>query len=101
MQKKAKTTAKKTSPRSSTRFKPDPLTLAILNPKINSDSSIVSLVLNESLTGCALLVHSDDRFKKGQKVVVKVGNLHELTSEIIWITQLEEEIFKLGLKYLE
>ena len=102
MDKKTKVSPKKTlAPRASIRFKPDPLTAAILVPKINSEVSIVALVLNESQTGCALVVNFEDRFKKGQKVVVKVGKLHELTSEVIWVTKLDENIFKIGLKYLE
>ena len=102
MDKKTKATAKKTiAPRATTRFKPDPLTSALLFPKINSETCLLTLVLNESQTGCALLINTEDGFKKGQKVVVKVGNLHELTSEVIWVTEIDENIFKLGLKYLE
>lgn len=101
MAKKVISAAKEIRPRTFTRFKPDPLTTAVLVPDINGKISLVTLVLNESATGCALLIHFEQKPKKGQKVVVKVGNLHELTSEVIWAKEIDENIFKIGLKYLE
>ena len=84
-----------------TRFKPDPLAVAYMSLKNTSLNPVVGLILNESFTGCAILVSTEDRFNLNQKVFVKVGNLHAMAAEIMWSTQLDENIFKLGLKYLE
>lgn len=88
-------------PRSATRFKPDPLTVAYLSLKATGTGQLVGLILNESFTGCAVLINTEERFKLDQKVFVKVGNLHAMAAQIIWSTQLDENIFKIGLRYLE
>lgn len=87
--------------RHATRFKPDPLTIAQLSVKSDFTAQIAALVLNESFTGCALLITTDETFKKDQKVHVKVGHLNAMAASIIWIIQIDESIFKVGLKYLE
>lgn len=87
--------------RHATRFKPDPLTIAQLSIKSDFTSQIAALVLNESFTGCALLVTTDEKFKKDQKVHAKVGHLRAMAASVIWIIQIDESIYKIGLQYLE
>ncbi len=107
VEKKSKGTAKQKNqtrpikPRHSIRFTPDPLTTALVDLKTASEfnPSIVALVLNESFTGCALLLSCDHLLKKDQIVSVKVGLLDPIKAQIIWIKNLEENIFKIGLKF--
>jgi len=87
--------------RHSIRFTPDPLTTALIELKNNSTfkPSLVALVLNESFTGCALVLSCDQLLKKDQILKVKVGNLNPMMAKIIWVKHLEENIFKIGLKF--
>jgi hypothetical protein len=101
--KKVVVAKKKTQERHSVRFSPDPLTVAVifqLNDKAMTPA-LVALVLNESFTGCSVLVNHDVPFKKDQKVKIKVGELAAMQAKVIWVKNLEESIFKIGLKFLE
>ena len=91
-------------PRKSIRFKPDPLTVALIDLKPKSagfNPSLVGIVINESYTGCAIVVASDLKLKKGTKLKIKVGNLSPLKGEIVWLKTLEENIHKVGILLLD
>jgi hypothetical protein len=91
-------------PRKSIRFKPDPLTVALLDLKPKAQTfnpSLVGLVINESYSGCAILLATDLKLKKETKVNIKVGNLSPLKAEIVWLKTLEENIHKVGIRLLE
>jgi hypothetical protein len=88
-------------PRKFTRFKPEPLTFASMSTKPDLTPHIGALVLNESFSGCSLLLTTSEKLKKDQKVHVKVGQLGAMSAVIVWIVQLDESIFKVGLQYLE
>lgn len=89
--------------RRSVRFQPDPMAVAQVDFKVSKDfkPTLVGIVLNESYTGCALVVASDEILKKGRKLKVKVGALSALKGEIAWVKTLEENIQKIGIKLLE
>lgn len=89
--------------RKSIRFQPDPMTIAWMDFSNSKDfePTLVGLVLNEAYKGCALIVASDEPLKKEQKLKIKVGRLSPLKAQIAWIKNLEENIFKLGIKLLE
>ena len=94
---------KKIQERHSIRFSPDPLTVAVvfqLNGKALTPA-LVALVLNESFSGCSVLINHDVPFQKDQKVKIKVGQLAAMNAKVIWVKNLEESIFKIGLKFLE
>lgn len=90
-------------PRRSIRFTPDPLTIAVLslNPDKVFRPSLVGLVLNESFGGCSILINHDDTLKKDQLVIIKVGQLGLMKAKVVWIKNLEESIFKIGLKFID
>ena len=90
-------------PRKSVRFKPDPLTVALVDLKKskNFEPNLVGIVINESYSGCAIVVVSDLVLKKGTKVKIQVGQIPPLKGEIMWIKNLEENIHKIGVKLLE
>lgn len=107
MKKKTKVSSKKVSSRSlkrPIRFTPDPLTIAVLfseNSPPSETLSIVGLVLNESFGGCAILINHDGGLKKDLKLKIKVGQLSPMRANVIWVKNLEESIYKVGLKFLE
>lgn len=85
------------------RFKPDPLTVALIDHNNSKEFSPqhVGLVINESYTGCAIILAADLEFKKGAKIKIKVGQLSEMKANIVWVKNLEENIYKLGIQFLE
>ncbi len=87
-----------------TRFKSDKLDYALidLNAKGKSfNPDVVALLINESFTGCAVLITHDDYLKNGAKVKVKVGHIDPIPAQIVWVKILEENIQKIGLRYLD
>jgi hypothetical protein len=86
------------------RFKPDDNALALIDLKTTGKDftpSISALILNESFSGCALVLASNDIIKTGTKIKIKIGNLSVMKAEIVWSKVLEENIQKVGVKILE
>jgi hypothetical protein len=85
------------------RFKPDlgDYGLIDLEPNKNFAPSIMALLLNESYSGCAMLTVLEKPIDKGMKVKVKAGRLAEMMAEVMWIHPIDENIFKIGFRYLE
>lgn len=94
---------KKSPIRRPIRFVPDALTIATLSTHSQKDfkPNMVALVLNESFSGCALLVNGDNVLKKEQKVMIKLGQLDAMPAKIAWVKNLEESIYKIGVQFLE
>jgi hypothetical protein len=63
--------------------------------------SLVAMVINESFTGCAVVLASDVPLKKDMKIKIKVGNLEPMKAQVAWFKTLEENIHKVGVKLLE
>lgn len=91
-----------TSIRKSVRFTSDPLMTAIISykSKVSFKPENAAIVLNESFTGCALLLKSDDGFTKDQDIVLKLGDFDPKRAKIVWVKNLEENIYKIGIKWL-
>lgn len=89
--------------RKSTRFQPDPMTIAQLDFATGKDfrPTLIGLVINESYTGCAIILVMDEVPKKDLKLKIKVGALSPLKAQIAWIKNLEENIYKVGIRLLE
>lgn len=94
-------TEKYLKPRKFTRFRPDPLTVAYLSlaSSSNFEPELAAVVINEAYAGCSILLNSDETFKKDQKVQIKVGPLAVMKGKIVWIKNLEESIYKIGIKF--
>ncbi len=95
---KAKTKAPK---KRSIRFAPDPGTLAAVGFNNGTDKAftLFGLVLNESSTGCALVVMSDKKLKKEMECSCIVGHLPNTPAKIRWVKELEKGLLKLGIEY--
>lgn len=59
----------------------------------------VGIIINESATGCAIVVPANRRLKVGDTVVVQVGKMNPVQSTIIWRIDLDKDVVKLGIKY--
>ncbi len=94
---------KNIKPRKSIRFRPDPFTLAYFSfkPTTPFKADLVALVLNESYTGCSLFFNTENKVKKDQKISIKVGQLAVMQAKIVWIKNLDENLFKVGIKFLD
>ena len=84
------------------RFPADALSVAHLD-WIESGSfrpTEMALVFSESQGGCGLvLLHQDVNLR--QKIRVKVGDLQEILGEVVWKHQLDNDVLKIGVRYLD
>jgi hypothetical protein len=87
------------------RFPPEPGIFAVVDTDISSDvfdPKFNALVVEYNpMSGCGLIFTGNISFSAGTKLRVKVGDLSPLTSEVIWIRLLEDNIFRCGMKFLE
>lgn len=90
-------------PKRSIRFEADPMTLGYIDLEGSKefDPHLVGIVVNESYAGCSLVLVSDIELKLKQKINIKVGALDPIRANIAWLKHLEENIYKVGIKYLE
>mgnify|MGYP000904760218 FL=1 len=103
---KSKATTSKKVVRRAIRFKPDPGDYALvdmLNIENASDfrPTLLGLILEESAKGCGIVVLSNMVLKVGTFCRVKVGRGPALKAEVRWRKDLDEEVMRLGLLYLE
>jgi hypothetical protein len=59
------------------------------------------LIVNESFTGCSLIVLSSVDIEKGDTVRVQVGKLKAMESEVRWVKKIDRDIVRIGLLYKE
>lgn len=81
--------------RKSTRFRAEEPAFAILNRKV------ASLAFSESAKGCGLVVLSTSCPDEGDEVVVKVGALAALKGVVRWRKEIDSDVCKIGIEYLE
>ncbi|MGK5088479.1 hypothetical protein WDW86_13045 [Bdellovibrionota bacterium FG-2] len=94
----------KPNQRKSIRFSPDPGTLAQIEIPLKDGAFApkdVGLVLNESNRGCAVVVTRKSFLKAGELWRIKIGHLEPLKAQIKWVTELDMDVQKVGLQYLE
>jgi|GEM_PF-881127 len=91
--------------RKSVRFPPDPLDYAVLDWSDSKDKQFqpgtVGLLVNESYSGCAVIIVSESKPQDGAKLRIKVGAIGPLGAEIVWIKNLDDTIYKLGIHFIE
>jgi hypothetical protein len=86
------------------RFKPDSQTLATLSfqeSKKNFSADLQALVITESFGGCGLVTFRSPKLNPGSVCTIQVGKIGPLEAEIRWRVDLDEDLMKLGIKYLE
>lgn len=87
------------------RFKPDPGTVANIDFKDGAEFTpqLTALVVNQSYKGVALVTLADDalKVKVGDIVLIQVGDLAPLKAKVVWKAELDPEVVKLGISFLE
>ena len=75
----------------------------IQNFKSNKEfhPSVPALVIDEAFNGCGIVVLNDAKLKVGTLLRIKVGQLPVLKAEVRWVQEVDEELTKCGLSYLE
>lgn len=58
-----------------------------------------ALLVNESYSGCSLVMVGDIPLELDDQVRVKAGNLEVAQAQVRWIQQLDERIIKIGVAY--
>ena len=86
----------------SIRFPPDPGTLAEVTFELprQKKTTLFGLVLNESASGCALVLTSDFKLKEATICECRVGHLSKTPASIRWVKTLEKDLYKIGLEYI-
>jgi hypothetical protein len=77
------------------RFNPDMGDIAWINGKTPG------LIVNESYTGCSLIVLSPAEVEKGDVVQVQVGKLKTMESEVRWVKKIDSYVVRIGLLYMD
>ncbi len=57
-------------------------------------------VMDDSFHGCGLLVNSDEKVSKGQKVLILIENIEPIKAQVMWVQSIGDTQFRIGVKYL-
>ena len=90
--------------RKNIRHAPDPGTFAQIDMSTKTPTfrpEYLGLVVEESYTGCGLVVVDMPKLKKGVKIRIQVGSVHPLKAEVKWRNDLDEQVARVGVQYLE
>ena len=93
--------------RKTLRFSPEEGMIAMIDPAASTDKShfqavLPALIVDEALEGCGLVVlKRQHSMNEGDQCLVKVAELDPLLAEVRWIRELDEDVEKIGLMYLE
>ena len=68
---------------------------------MNSEKQFYALVTTEAYGGCGVVVNADEDWKPGLKCLVEIGKLSPLVAEVAWVRPIDEEIVRVGFRYLE
>lgn len=83
------------------RYPADPNTLAEIECRTpdGRDVTLFGLVVNESMTGCAVVLVTDEKLRMDDSCVIKVGPLSAVDATVRWVNLLEKGIVKVGIEY--
>jgi hypothetical protein len=86
------------------RARPDPLDHAEIqfgvSPEFKPDA--VGLIVDEApMGGASVVILSTSKVHEGLECRVKVGRLQPLRAQVRWIRELDKEILRVGLRFLE
>jgi hypothetical protein len=92
--------------RRSLRFPPDEGAVAWIDPSVHEDKhafkpTVAALVIDEALNGCGLITLAQDWLREGAECMVRVGQLAPLRAEIRWVKDLNDDVLKIGVVFLE
>lgn len=90
--------------RKNIRFRPDASVIAQIDfggATAEFKPTASALVFSEAYTGCGLVVLTADLSNLESTIRVKIGDLAPLTGEIVWVRELDSEVCKVGVRYLQ
>jgi hypothetical protein len=91
--------------RKNLRYKPDRLEFALVMFDASKGSWIpddTALIIDESaVAGAQLVLKFTDRCKPGDQVRVKIGSLDPVLGEIVWRREIDSDLFRIGVRFLE
>ncbi len=86
------------------RFSPGALDTALIQKSSAEGAFVpdfVALILDEAaMGGCGLIVRADPWFEKGKVCYVKLGAMAPYRSEIVWLGELSDKVFHLGIRFV-
>ena len=86
------------------RAAPDPNEYVQIDHNLDGDFSFdyAGLVVEESpLGGCSIVGLKSVGLQVGDHRRMKVGHMAPLRSEVVWLKELDEQVFRYGIKFLE
>lgn len=86
------------------RAAPDPDDYVQIDFEIDGEFTFryAALIVEESpLGGCSIVFLSSVDLKPGDRCRIKVGNMAPLLSEVVWMKNLDAQVKRCGIKYLE
>lgn len=89
------------------RFKPHEMESLVLVDtrtealKDDFDPDVIGIALTESRGGCSFVARTTSQLRLHDVVIIKVGALLPLYAEVVWRTNVDMEIVKVGIKYRE
>jgi hypothetical protein len=92
--------------RAGIRFQPDPNTTAAIDfGSVNKGASfqptMAALVTEESYRGCGIVVPTTKALQVGDHLRIKVGDGPVLAAEVRWRTELDAQVMRLGVMFLD
>lgn len=69
--------------------------------KHNFEPKYSGLIISESSGGAGIVIRKNPHIKAGDVLIVKIGQLFPIRSQVVWCDDQDEHLIKLGLKYLE
>lgn len=90
--------------RGNLRYPAEKNTLIEIDPIFKTNGfnpAYVGLVCDESFTGCGFIALKTDDVIMGRQLKVRVGNMDPIKAQIQWISELDYQVVRVGLKYLE
>ena len=84
------------------RFMPDQNTVAELGFEMPDGRNVMlfGLVLNESQTGCAIVLVTNEKIRQDDPCLQKIGKLPQGRAVVRWVTLIEKNLMKVGIEYL-
>ena len=81
------------------RFDPDENSLVTITNKVGDDSDVtkVGLIRDESYIGCCAVFRKPFPLDIGDRFKLNLGNITNLTGEIVWVKEYDEVLFKVGM----
>ncbi|WP_413288459.1 hypothetical protein [Bdellovibrio sp. HCB337] len=86
------------------RFQPEPLDHALVDFNFGEKEfqpSAVALIMNESYTGCSLVIKTTIPLKVGSQIKTEVGRLGVLPAKIVWAKELAPSVVQVGIQFLD